>query len=94
MIAITKHIKHKNTKTQKHTNTNTQTQTQNHKCDLQYHSIQFTQNHFVREYDPTIENSYRKQISVDDEACMLDILDTGSFSSHNHVMWLYGCVFV
>mmetsp|Transcript_16891 Transcript_16891/g.47623 ORF Transcript_16891/g.47623 Transcript_16891/m.47623 type:complete len:193 (+) Transcript_16891:104-682(+) len=39
-------------------------------------TIQFTQNHFVREYDPTIENSYRKQITVDDEACMLDILDT------------------
>lgn len=39
-------------------------------------TIQFTQNHFVREYDPTIENSYRKQITVDDEVCMLDILDT------------------
>eukprot|EP01100_Stratorugosa_tubuloviscum_P005781 TRINITY_DN255_c0_g2_i5.p1 TRINITY_DN255_c0_g2~~TRINITY_DN255_c0_g2_i5.p1 ORF type:complete len:192 (-),score=94.18 TRINITY_DN255_c0_g2_i5:196-771(-) len=39
-------------------------------------TIQFTQNHFVREYDPTIENSYRKQITVDDDACMLDILDT------------------
>jgi len=39
-------------------------------------TIQFTQNHFVREYDPTIENSYRKQITIDDEACILDILDT------------------
>mmetsp|Transcript_13466 Transcript_13466/g.34374 ORF Transcript_13466/g.34374 Transcript_13466/m.34374 type:complete len:192 (+) Transcript_13466:441-1016(+) len=39
-------------------------------------TIQFTQNHFVREYDPTIENSYRKQITVNDDACMLDILDT------------------
>jgi small GTP-binding protein len=38
--------------------------------------IQFTQNHFVRDYDPTIENSYRKQITIDDEVCMLDILDT------------------
>jgi len=26
--------------------------------------IQFTQNHFVDQYDPTIENSYRKQIIV------------------------------
>jgi len=39
-------------------------------------TIQFTQNHFVREYDPTIENSYRKQITIDEEACILDILDT------------------
>mmetsp|Transcript_15252 Transcript_15252/g.22827 ORF Transcript_15252/g.22827 Transcript_15252/m.22827 type:complete len:145 (+) Transcript_15252:47-481(+) len=39
-------------------------------------TIQFTQNHFVREYDPTIENSYRKQITLGDEAFMLDILDT------------------
>lgn len=27
-------------------------------------------------YDPTIENSYRKQVNIDDETCMLDILDT------------------
>jgi len=39
-------------------------------------TIQFTQNHFVREYDPTIENSYRKQITLDEESFMLDILDT------------------
>mmetsp|Transcript_7022 Transcript_7022/g.17769 ORF Transcript_7022/g.17769 Transcript_7022/m.17769 type:complete len:191 (-) Transcript_7022:321-893(-) len=39
-------------------------------------TIQFTQNHFVKEYDPTIENSYRKQITLDEETCMLDILDT------------------
>jgi len=37
-------------------------------------TIQFTQNHFVRDYDPTIENSYRKQITIDNEVVMLDIL--------------------
>jgi len=26
--------------------------------------------------DPTIENSYRKQVEIDGETCMLDILDT------------------
>ena len=26
--------------------------------------------------DPTIEDSYRKQVSIDDEVCLLDILDT------------------
>jgi len=39
-------------------------------------TIQLTQNHFICEYDPTIENSYRKQVNIDDETCMLDILDT------------------
>jgi len=39
-------------------------------------TIQLTQNHFITEYDPTIENSYRKQVNIDDETCMLDILDT------------------
>ena len=38
--------------------------------------IQFTSNHFVEEYDPTIEDSYRKRCTIDDEACVLDILDT------------------
>ena len=39
-------------------------------------TISFVQNHFVEEYDPTIEDSYRKQITVDDVACYLNILDT------------------
>ena len=28
------------------------------------------------EYDPTIEDSYRKQSTIDDQSCMLHILDT------------------
>uniref|UniRef100_A0A671FB46 HRas proto-oncogene, GTPase n=1 Tax=Rhinolophus ferrumequinum TaxID=59479 RepID=A0A671FB46_RHIFE len=39
-------------------------------------TIQFFQNHFVEEYDPTIEDSYRKQVVIDGETCLLDILDT------------------
>ena len=39
-------------------------------------TIQLIQNHFVDEYDPTIEDSYRKQLCVDEEVCLLDILDT------------------
>eukprot|EP01091_Cochliopodium_minus_P005356 TRINITY_DN152_c0_g1_i1.p1 TRINITY_DN152_c0_g1~~TRINITY_DN152_c0_g1_i1.p1 ORF type:complete len:162 (-),score=58.85 TRINITY_DN152_c0_g1_i1:81-566(-) len=30
----------------------------------------------MEEYDPTIEDSYRKQVSIDDEICLLDLLDT------------------
>ena len=39
-------------------------------------TIQLIQNHFIDEYDPTIEDSYRKQVRIDDETCLLDILDT------------------
>ena len=36
----------------------------------------FATGRFVEEYDPTIEDSYRKQTQIDDETCLLDILDT------------------
>ena len=39
-------------------------------------SVQFMQNIFVAQLDPTIEDSYRKQIVVDDLPCVLDVLDT------------------
>lgn len=39
-------------------------------------TIQLTQNNFVDEYDPTIEDSYRKQCVIDSEVVILDILDT------------------
>lgn len=33
-----------------------------------------TQNMFVAEYDPTIENNYRKQANFDGKIAVLDIL--------------------
>jgi len=39
-------------------------------------SIQLCHNYFTVEYDPTIENSYRTTITVDDEPCLLEVLDT------------------
>lgn len=39
-------------------------------------TIQFIQSQFVDEYDPTIEDSYRKQCVIDDEVALLDVLDT------------------
>lgn len=38
-------------------------------------------------YDPTIEDCYRKQWVVDDQPCLLEVLDTagqGGFSSHSY----------
>ena len=39
-------------------------------------TIQFVQRHFIEDYDPTIEDSYRKQITIDGEPSLLNILDT------------------
>ena len=35
-------------------------------------TIQFIQSHFVPDYDPTIEDSYRKQCVIDDRVAHLD----------------------
>ncbi|KAF8471248.1 P-loop containing nucleoside triphosphate hydrolase protein [Kalaharituber pfeilii] len=39
-------------------------------------TIQLCLNHFVETYDPTIEDSYRKQVVIDGNSCMLEVLDT------------------
>ncbi|KAF2495714.1 ras family protein [Lophium mytilinum] len=39
-------------------------------------TIQLCLNHFVETYDPTIEDSYRKQVQIDTQSCMLEVLDT------------------
>lgn len=40
------------------------------------HPKPFFQSHFVADYDPTIEDSYVRQIYIDDELVRLSILDT------------------
>lgn len=39
-------------------------------------TVRWVLDHFVEMYDPTIEDSYRKQIVVDGQACLVDVLDT------------------
>merc|ERR1711997_787729 len=39
-------------------------------------TIRLVTNNFLEEYDPTIEDSYRKSVVIDEKACLLDILDT------------------
>ncbi|KAL6068995.1 hypothetical protein STEG23_032111 [Scotinomys teguina] len=46
-------------------------------------SIQLVQYRFVDEYDPTIEDSYRKQVVIDGEACLLDILDIAGLEEYS-----------
>eukprot|EP01121_Diplochlamys_sp_Union-15-3_P006480 TRINITY_DN16976_c0_g1_i1.p1 TRINITY_DN16976_c0_g1~~TRINITY_DN16976_c0_g1_i1.p1 ORF type:complete len:195 (-),score=36.62 TRINITY_DN16976_c0_g1_i1:46-630(-) len=39
-------------------------------------TIQFVKQHFVDEYDPTIEDNYRRQVMIDSKIAVMDILDT------------------
>jgi len=39
-------------------------------------TLRFIQNNFPLDYDPTIEDSYRKQIRVDEDTVVLEVLDT------------------
>eukprot|EP00808_Paulinella_micropora_P015039 g65043.t1 len=39
-------------------------------------TIRLVTDNFLDEYDPTIEDSYRKQVTIDDQSALLDILDT------------------
>jgi len=39
-------------------------------------TVRFVTADFPEEYDPTIEDSYRKNLQLDDKTCVLEILDT------------------
>uniref|UniRef100_A0A8C6X4T9 Small monomeric GTPase n=1 Tax=Naja naja TaxID=35670 RepID=A0A8C6X4T9_NAJNA len=52
-------------------------------------TIQLIQNHFVDEYDPTIEDSYRKQVVIDGETCLLDILDTAGQEEYRVFVYIH-----
>ena len=52
-------------------------------------TIQFAQNYFVEEYDPTIEDTYRKQVTIDKDACILEILDTIGHRDYDPMFDLY-----
>eukprot|EP01090_Pellita_catalonica_P015555 TRINITY_DN423_c0_g2_i2.p1 TRINITY_DN423_c0_g2~~TRINITY_DN423_c0_g2_i2.p1 ORF type:complete len:207 (-),score=42.64 TRINITY_DN423_c0_g2_i2:216-836(-) len=39
-------------------------------------TMQMVYGNFIDEYDPTVEDSFKKQVRIDDETCVLHILDT------------------
>ena len=52
-------------------------------------TIQFIWNKFVNDYDPTVENTYRKCVSIDGEEHMMDILDTAGEEEFNGMISSY-----
>lgn len=52
-------------------------------------TAQFVQNVWIDSYDPTIEDSYRKQIEVDGRQCILEILDTAGTEQFTAMRELY-----
>jgi len=55
-------------------------------------TVQYISHHFVEYYDPTIEDSYKKQKHVDGEVAHIEILDTAGQEEFSCMteMWLRG----
>jgi small GTP-binding protein len=49
-------------------------------------TVQFVHSKFLVRYDPTIEDSYRKQVEVDGVACTVDILDTAGQEEYSALL--------
>ncbi len=52
-------------------------------------TVQFVSGHFIEKYDPTIEDFYRKEIEVDHNPCVLEILDTAGTEQFASMRDLY-----
>jgi len=52
-------------------------------------TVQFVQGIFVEKYDPTIEDSYRKQVEYENEQYLLEILDTAGTEQFTAMRDLY-----
>jgi len=52
-------------------------------------TFRFIQNKFVESYNPTIEDSYRKQIKIDGHNIVLDILDTAGQEEYTELREVY-----
>jgi len=48
-------------------------------------TVRFLDNKFVERYDPTIEDTFRRQVAIDDEAYLLDIQDTSGQDEFNSI---------
>ncbi|KAJ6241534.1 ras-like protein [Anaeramoeba flamelloides] len=48
-------------------------------------TVRFLQGRFIQDYDPTIEESYKKKITIDEKPCMLEIIDTAGQEEYRSV---------
>ncbi|XP_078678487.1 ras-related protein Rap-1-like [Branchiostoma floridae x Branchiostoma belcheri] len=46
---------------------------------------QYAESRFEEEYNPTIEDNFRKTDEIDGKSCLLDVLDTGSQEEYRSV---------
>jgi len=49
--------------------------------------LQLIQNTFHNQYDPTLEDNFRKQFIIDNESCILDFLD--DLREYGSLWWQY-----
>lgn len=45
-------------------------------------TVQFVAGRFVQNYNPTVEDVYRKDIELNKEPCVIEVLDTAGKTSH------------
>jgi len=60
-------------------------------------TVRFVQKNYVEKYDPTIEDSYRKVIKLDERQCVLDIMDSAGaeeYSSLRDQYMIFGQGFI
>ena len=59
--------------------------------------IRYTQKYFVKEYDPTFENRFKKHVVLDNDVFLLNILDTAGdveyFIKENYIRNAEGIIF-
>ena len=59
------------------------------KCGRSQSVMRFVYNHFFTEYDPTIEDSYMKEVRIDDMTILLEIIDTAGGEEYNYLdVWV------
>uniref|UniRef100_A0A6B2LKI9 small monomeric GTPase n=1 Tax=Arcella intermedia TaxID=1963864 RepID=A0A6B2LKI9_9EUKA len=51
--------------------------------------IQWVRSEFVSDYDPTIEDTYRKQVSIDGLTCLLHLVDTAGQEQYGAMREMY-----
>ena len=52
-------------------------------------TVRYANDHFVEKYDPTVEDSYRKQVSFGERSVMVEIADTAGQEEYRSLLDSY-----